>query len=223
MADNPLFTDEYIDKLKSAAERYFTSRVKILFRRTPIDIQMQKNTYKLPNNIVDLISVNYKGNILIPGNTLLQRDRSMLAFTNKDLVGIPTHYFIKESNYDAIRLWPTPSENLVANPSTIDFDYGINQQCVVAYYQLATESEQLPVFLRRRLVKYYVMKFAYQKEGDSQDLKAALYFETKLQWALEELMNFARDCSGARYYSVLAKGYTPSPVRARLPFNFPEK
>lgn len=223
MAENPLFTDEYIDKLKDAAERYFTSRVKILFRRKAIDIQQGQSTYKLPDNIVDLITVTYKGVKLDCGNVLSQRDKSTLAFINKNLVGVPTHFFIKESNYDTIRLWPVPSESLVANQNTIDYDYGISQQCIISYYQLATEDFHLPEFLNRRLSKYYVMKFAYQKEGESQNLKAAMYFDSKLEWAMTELESFVRDCSGSRYYYISDRPKYPRPIKARLPFNFPER
>ena len=223
MPEHPLFSDEYIDKLKRAAERHFTSRIKLLFRRQAISIQASKDIYELPEDVSDLIAVKYKGNFLTPGNLLSSRDRSVLAVINRGITGTPNYYFIKEYNYNSIRLWPCPGEDIVADQNVLDYSTGISSQCIIYYYRLSDEENELPPFLRRRLIKYYVMKFAYQKEGESQDIKASQYFEQKLEWAISQLENFVIDCSGARYYAIApvrAKYTVPRPV---LPPNFPAR
>ncbi|MGQ9845894.1 MAG: phage adaptor protein [Bacteroidales bacterium] len=192
MSTNPIFSEIYLDKQRKAAEKFLTKKFKILFRRTPINIVNGVAEYDLPEGLVDLVDIKYKGKTLLPYSTLIGREASVLSFINKNQKGTPLYYILKEVSYKKVRLWPTPNENLTANESTINLSSGISSQCIISYYRISDENNLLPPFLRRRLTKYYIMKYAYLKEGDSQDIKASQYFDEKLNWSLQELDDFIR-------------------------------
>jgi hypothetical protein len=210
---NPLFTEE--------AELYFTSNFNIMYRRLPIDIQAGVSEYELPEDMTELMAVTYLGNQLLQVSIQEVRDKNLFI---EGSTGVPYWYMIKEANYKTIRFYPTPAISIAANSNLINTGDGIKTQCILHYYGTIGDTEEMPTFLRRRLVKYYVMKQAYLKEGTTQDLKAAQYFGSKLQWAMEELSSFIRDCSGSRYYGVSA--YTsalPKVPRPVLPSNYPAR
>jgi hypothetical protein len=217
MSTNPLFTDVYLDRLKQTAERYITSSVNILFKRTPLQITAGVNEYQLPENVSSIVGITYKGNIVLPHSLFTARDRNLFSVINKNTTGTPIYYFTNEGNYNTIRFWPTPSENLNADPSTMGIETGIANQCIVSYYYVADDINTLPEYLRRRVTKYYVMYLAYRKEGKSQHFVASEYFKSKFDWSLTELTTFVLKASGAK---IMQMGeFMPANVKKR--FNLP--
>lgn len=224
MYTNPIFDDVYLDKLKDDAASYFTSRTNLIFTRTSLPIASGISTYELPEDVSNLVSITYRGVTLIPVSELEVRNNSLF---NKAAHGTPRYYIIRDAGYNKIKLWPIPNENIPAAPdeATIRTATGISNYVILSYYKIVREYDDLPVYIQRRLLKYYVMRMAYRKEGESQDLKASNYFNSKLEWALAEFEKFARDASAARYYTMGPSQFSGKyrPPRAVLPPNFPRR
>ena len=89
---------------------------------------------------------------------------------------------------------------LMGNSSELFKSENILTQCIVEFYRTPDYFDfKIPLFIRRRLLKAYVMKMCYAKEGDGQNLKAVKYWTAKYDGLkelytqlLEELINRPR-------------------------------
>ena len=176
----PTWDQDYLDRLTKEAEREIVREVSPIYAKESIAIVSGTATYTLPNYARNIIQVTYQGK---PVDPLHQSEAINL---NKKYVtdpGEPRWYIRSPEDFNVIRLIPVPNENISADPTDDVFDSDIiDAKFIVSFFREADTSRailSLPDYVARRLVKHYILKRAFLKEGKGQNLKAAEYYESK--------------------------------------------
>jgi len=161
------------------------------------------NTFTLPDDIVSIKRVTWKGFKLDP----LPQRNFREVFQNASQQGRPFWYVFNNVGQNLIQLFPTPNEALPINSGSTLFDShgglfddasglfdaatGINlgtqlwganiPNCfIVEYYQAPDfDTAIIPPYIRRRLLKSYVMRGCFNMEGQGQNRKASAYAKEK--------------------------------------------
>ncbi len=156
-----IFATSDITRYTAAGEEDFASRFKCISVREVIPIVSGTSTYTLNDALLSIIKITYRGMQIDPMPHRDLRD-SQLSGTQ---TGTPYNYiFVPGENI------PDTSTNLYKSPDIETF-------CIVEYWRLPDGSTYtIPAYIRRRLLKAFVMKSLYAMEGKGQNLKAAKYF-----------------------------------------------
>ena len=104
---------------------------------------------------------------------------------NKTAESVPLWYIFNQQGRNRITFSPVPSEafSLVVDDDDL-WGPAIEDHIIVEYYQLPGTDNPIPEYIKRRLVKYYVLKSCFALEGKGQKLKAAAKFEARYQFYL---------------------------------------
>jgi hypothetical protein len=172
----PLFTSSQINRYTLAAEQEFTTNYKCIIDRVALPIVSGTSLYTLSDNVIDIRRITYKGKKLDP---LSHRDlREHLGSATSS--GTPTDYVFNNLGQMVIKLFPTPAETLPSSQLNLFTPTLIRAQCIVEFYTVADGiGYKIPDYIRRRLLKAYVLKQAYLSEGKGQNLKAYKYWSSK--------------------------------------------
>ena len=219
-----LWTDEYLLQLREDGEVELSCDVPLLLYRYPLQIVSGQSEYTLPSGIVNILRISYKGYKVYPYSSRLGRDEVVEIRPDSTVLGRPSYYITRDNNWDTIKFFPTPNENLSTDSSTKDTGTGILAQCIITCYMQADvtgDTLRIPEYIRRQFTKYYVMYRAYAKEGKSQNIVASNYFKQKYFFAREEFRKIIHKMPRA-ISSRMEPGSQRNvrPARPSLPSNF---
>ena len=104
---------------------------------------------------------------------------------------IPYEYVISGKGLRVLQLKPVPMENIpeyIGDLFTMEAD---RDGCIIEFYRtpsLTDETMVLPNWLRRYLLKDYVCWKAFSSEGPHQDIRAAQYYQGRMNLGEQYLM-----------------------------------
>jgi hypothetical protein len=210
----PVFSAEQLNRWSLQAEQKFIEEFQILIDRTSLPVVSGTNLYLLDDNIINIRRITYRGTKLEP---ITHRDvREYLD--GPDSSGKPYAYVFNNIGQLTIKLIPTPTETLANSQIDLFNPDVIREQCIVEFYTAPNGVEyKIPDYIRRRLLKAYVLKMAFLSEGKGQNLKASKYWDAK--WKMY------RDMYGYQIYDLLntprrliqSEGYRRFPAFPVLP------
>jgi len=190
-----IWDETYLNQLLDDAEEYITASVNCIYDRFALAVTSGQSVYTLPTYVKNIVSVTWKGKkvypltfidfcALNPANAIVNETTKVEAPSS-----IP-HYYVKHpTNYYDIRFWPTPSENISAGTTNL-FGSAINSNVIFSVYRTQSTTQSylyLPLFLKRRIKKAYILSKAFAKEGKGQDIEASQYYTKKLEYLIEAL------------------------------------
>ena len=186
----PIWDDAYIIDLANRGEIELTTDVPCIFDRFSLDIVSGTSTYSLPEGLLSISRITWKGNKVWP----FEQRSAIIGNLNIDpltetITGTPYLYLQHNYGFDKIHFWPVPDESIGLDDSGI-WGADISNRVIISCWRIAdpTGTEfRLPDFIRRRLIKYYINTKSYGKEGPSQDTDASDYFKQKYQFSIEQL------------------------------------
>lgn len=219
-----LWTDEYLLQLREDGEVELSTEIPLLIYRYPLEIISGQSEYTLPEGIQDILRITYKGFKVYPYSTRLGIEEGMEVRPDASTTGRPNYYVTRYNNWDTIKFFPTPNENLSTDELTKDTRTGILSQCIITCYlraDVSGNSIRIPEYIRRQFTKYYVMYRAYAKEGKSQNIQASNYFKQKWQFTKTEFKNIVYkmpSCINASILPFNSRRFRPT--RPVLPAQF---
>ena len=203
-----LWTDSYLSALAVEGEEKVSLLVNCIVDRFALRPFMGVPNYTLPDFVIGIRRITWKGvklEFLTPFqwrrmfpysgaySTEGAFESSAFAshafqiagmFSDTAHMGKPQFYGFQGANRESLSFFPTPNEEVEVTTGDLYNSDVIEQNVVVECYRLADELHTIPSFARRQLVKNYVMWKAFLKEGDSQNLKVAKYFEQRFTFGL---------------------------------------
>jgi len=211
-----IFDSATISRFEANGEQNFAAERPCIVDRTSIEIFPGQANYTLPNYVVSIRRITYRGWKLypMPHRTLRQ---SFLSGTQQSR---PFWYIFNNQAQATIQLFPVPVEHLtpVATAAGLWGSDLINK-FVVEFYRLPDSSQgiTIPIFMRRRLLKCYINKNCFRMEGKAQNLKASEYWSGKYE-SLKEIFVNLLDELNSKPRNIVASsmnqrpyGYTPPP------------
>lgn len=229
-----LWTSEYLSDLATEAEIKISTEVPCIFVRFPLNITAGTSVYDFsalstPQYLTGIMRITYLGYTVHPAfpnemRGLVQGFRPGNGDTQSSR---PYIYLRSGYGINEIKFWPAPSATITYDSSDITLNSSIRNNVIVAGWRLADTAlnYRIPAHIRQTLVRYYVMAYAYKKEGKGQNLEASKYFEFKYNGLLARFkkinsklftsrLNFTRD-------DAIYRSYGTKPPRPSLPPNFP--
>ena len=232
-----LWTDDYLSALAKEGEEKIALLVNCIVDRFALQVFEGIPNYTLPDSVIGIRRITWKGMKLDFLTPLQWRqmfpfsggystegafESSAFAihafqtagmFTDTSHMGKPQFYGFQGSNREMVSLFPTPNESVMISPGDLYDSEIIGENVIVECYRLSDDTHTIPKFARRQLVKNYVMWKAFLKEGDSQNIKVAKYFEQKFAFGLtmfrashnrifSSKRRVLEDQIGASYYEV---------------------
>ena len=215
----PTFSTSTIARFETNAEQQFATERPCIIDRLALDITSGVGQYTIPNYVVNIRRVTYRGWKVYP---LPHRDlrQSYLSGTQQ---GRPFWYIFNNVGQFKLQLFPVPSEDLIAVTTDL---YGANipNQFIIEFFRLPDVAPfQIPDYFRRRLLKCYIAKRCFEIEGKGMNVKAAKYWSNKFEY-LKEVYGSLMDDLNNKPRNLVASdsaqrpyGYTPPPPM--LPIN----
>jgi hypothetical protein len=201
-----LWTKEYLDRVQLEGEEEIARETKCLIDRISIATHIDQSEYQLPDYVIDVRKVYWKGIRLDPRsgqdlsvsgyNIQTWQDGAFngLAFSSAfqggyfvtehipgfgQTGGKPTEYFYYGFGENIIRIFPSANEDLAFSEDGL-WSTALPNSLIVEFYRTADgEVWKIPDYFRRRTIKSYVLWKAFSQEGAGQNLKAAQYHKTR--------------------------------------------
>jgi hypothetical protein len=177
----PLFTDAFLTLLETKGENTFAAERPCIIDRISLAITSTVDIYTLPSYVIDIKRITYKGWKVFP---MPHRDLRASYLSGKQ-GGRPYWYVFNNIGQSQLKLFPVPQENITAdNTYTNLWGAGILTDFIIEFYRLPDSTDSaarynIPNFIRRRLLKSYVMSRAFQAEGRGTNVKATKYWRSK--------------------------------------------
>lgn len=173
-----LFNSALITRYSQEAESTFACDHPCIVRRVALTIVAGTSIYSLRDDVASIRRVTWKGYKLDP----LPQRNFREVFQSGTQSGQPFWYIFNNIGLNQIQLFPSPTEN-VSSITTNLYGSEIPNRVIVEYWQLPNYSTFIiPLYLRRRLLKAYVLRGCFNVEGPGQNLKNAAYFKKKYQY-----------------------------------------
>jgi hypothetical protein len=236
-----IWTDEFLNRQIASGESDVNNSVHFKFRRLFLPIRAGVGTYILPDDILEIISVKWRGEDLDP---LTQGDLIDLSPIYRTQQSRPYGYSLSNDGRNIIRLYPAPSITLRGNPASFEmdsFDFAgfdtahisdlysddITNVVVLSAWMRPDETLpdfELPDYISQPLMKYYCAWKAYRIEGPGQRLDLSDYFKGKFEDLLENFREI-NDYTWASLTRILGEDTNYrglKPARPVLPSSFRE-
>jgi len=160
----PIWTAATINRFTAEGESEIASVVKCVKERVALDIVATTATYVLPDDCIDITRITWKGIKIDPFSA---RDYHDLNDTSRT-ASRPEGYIFNQQGRNTIRFHPVPDSSIATIGSNL-WGSEIGNRVIVEYNQIGT----LPDYIRRRMIKYFVLERCFRMEGDGQNLKCA--------------------------------------------------
>lgn len=175
----PINDTPTIARFFNNAEQQLSSEKSFLFDRYSPAITSGTSTYTLPNYVQSIAAVYWKGMLLDP----LTRRNHREVFQSATQQGTPFWYLFDNIGQNKIQFFPAPNVNLSAVGSDLWNVAGTDNYTggVIIEFARITDNSSfiVPSFLRRQLLKYYVARQVYSKDGAGHNAKLRDYFNQK--------------------------------------------
>lgn len=188
----PIFSTEQLNRYTLAAEQEFANEFKCIIDRVALPIVSGTFLYELDDNIIDIRRITYRGIKIDPASHRNLRE-SFGGFSSS-ASGTPTDYIYNNVGQMTIKLFPTPAETLSSSQENLFTPDVIREQCIVEFYTTADGIDyRIPEYVRRRLLKAYVLRQAFLAEGKGQNIKTSKYWNAKWEYLKELYGNQIQD------------------------------
>jgi hypothetical protein len=190
-----IWNETYLNRLLDDAEDYITSTINCIFDRISIGIISGTSVYTLPSYVKGIIRITWKGKkiypLTFPEFCALNPSNAVVDGTSKieAALSTPKFYVKHPTNFYDIRFWPTPAGNISAGTTNL-FGAAISSCVIISCYRTQSTDQAylyIPLYLKRRIKKAYLLSRAFAKEGKGQDLQASVYYTKKLEYLMEAL------------------------------------
>lgn len=154
-------------------EGEIATALKCLIARYSIPIVAATATYVLPSDVFSIRRVTWNGKKIYP---MPPREYQMINQVTSS--GEPVYYIFNQQGRNTLRFHPIPNVTIAGGTDLFGVDIGT---CIIVeYYQVPDGATTLlPEYIRRRLLKYYVLYKCFGKEGKGQNLKASKRFKAR--------------------------------------------
>jgi len=184
-----IFSSADITRFTLQGEEDFAQKCKCISTRLVIPIVAGTSTYTLSDTILSIQQITYKGTRIDPCGQRELRD-AQLSGTQS---GRPYQYIYNNIGQLKVQLFPVPDENIPDTSTNLYKSPDIETFCILEAWRTPDGSSfVIPSYIRRRLLKAYVMKELYSIEGKGQNLKSAKYWtemHEKLSEDYKQLLN----------------------------------
>lgn len=211
-----VFNTTDILRFAQQGEMHFAQEYKCIIDRVALSIVSGTSVYSLDDSTIDIRRVTWKGWKLDP---MPQRELRRIRLSGTQ-PGRPYYYIYNNISALTIQLFPVPQETIASTSSNL---YGseIANRCIVEFFRAPNYTSMIiPPFIKRRLIKNYVLKMCFAMEGKGQNLKASKYFTQKWEVLKESYGNILEDLINSprqlvvvnqpnRFYRRLAKPILP--------------
>lgn len=170
-----LFSTDTITRFAQEGESDFCSEKPCIIKRVALTIVSGTATYTLSDDVLSIRRIAWKGQKLDP----LPQRAAREIFQGASQSGTPFWYIFNNIGQNKIQFFPAPVVNIATTASNL---YGseIANRVIVEYWQAPDYTTAIiPSYMRRRLLKAYVLKSCFAIEGAGQNLKNVGYFEDK--------------------------------------------
>lgn len=180
------FTDNQISNWAKQYEREVAARYDLIVDRVSLGVTAFVNEYQLPNYVTNIRSVLWLGKELhakgfrasvITGDTPFQTAGS-----------VPFEYVFSGKGQRVLKFYPSPNLTVAYNAGDLWTPQADETSIIVEFWRtpdyISQPSKVLPDWLRQYLLKDYVCSRAFNAEGPQQDLRAAAYYEGRLEEGL---------------------------------------
>lgn len=186
MAIPQLWTTQYLTDLYSEAEVEISTQVPSIYVRFPVSLVAGQDIYDFstlpnPQRLTGIIRITWKGHALYPIHHQELRKLNPIFRQGVGITqGIPYMYVRQSYGLDGIKLFPAPADDLTYNNTNINTATGIKNNFIICGWRIADGvAYRIPPYLRETLIRFYVLKQAFRKEGKGQNLTAAKYYDQK--------------------------------------------
>ena len=180
-----IWTDATLSTLAQQAEETIAMELPCIVSRISVKAIKDQAIVNLPNYVIDIISVTWKGYPLdpYPISSYIEAGSGPGTISS----GQPRYYLYSGYGLRALKLIPMPNETLTEASIPLVTKSEIKQRLVIECKRIPDvtgTSHRIPEYFRRRLVKEYVCARAFIQEGNGQNLGASAYYKQKFELLL---------------------------------------
>jgi hypothetical protein len=215
------FTDATITKYAQEGENILANDSHCIQERVAIAAVVGQSEYTLPDTVIGITRVTWKGYKLDPYSGPEMRWSN--STPGSTISNHPLYYIFSDVGFRGIKLYPSPQVALAVPPGDLWSDNSIANGLIVQYTSnpsFISSSVRIPSVFRRQILKDYISHRCFMRAGKSMDQKASQYFaqkfadgraQNKEAWKLlfQSVVNVKGDSQTLRY-----------PAHPVLPSNF---
>lgn len=199
-----IWSDSILTTLAQQAEETIAMELPCIISRISIKAIKDQAIVNLPDYVLDIISVTWKGYPLdpFPMASYIEAGSGPGTITS----GQPRYYLYSGYGTRALKLIPMPNETLDIATIPLVTKSEIKKRLVFECRRLPDvtgTSHRIPEYFRRRLVKEYVCTRAFLQEGNGQNLGASLYYKQKFELILNLVRQIYNGIFVAKRYEML--------------------
>lgn len=169
----PIWSAATITRFSLEGEQEIATSLKCIIARTSPSIVALTSTYILPADLLSIRRVTWNGIKIEP-----MPARDYHSLNNVASSSRPIFYIFNQQGRNTIRFYPIPDVTIASGTQLFSSD--IESCVIVEYYQIPDGSTVLlPAYIRRRLIKYWVLYKCFMQEGKGQNLKASKRFKVR--------------------------------------------
>ena len=207
----PIWSAATINRFTEEAEDEISSSVKAVKERVALDIVAGTALYELPADCNDITRVTWKGKKLDPFSARDYHESDNITLSQSESFS----YIFNQQGRNTIRLVPIPDIS-IADIGTDLWGSEIANRVIVEYNQRIT----VPTYMRRRLIKYFVLERCFLMEGDGQNLKCAKKHGERYQFYLNIFKKAYHETFVAKFNSLYPGSSVQVMGGGRLPSRF---
>jgi len=173
----PIWSSATITRFQLEGEKDVARKLNCVLSREALNIVADTATYAIAEEAFSISRITWKGTKIDP---LSFRDKREIYDTRGGVSSKPDWYLYDNQGRNTITFFPTPSANVPSAGQTALFSTHIPTAVIVEICRIPDSDDFLiPLYVRRRLLKYYVLWKCFAIEGKGQNLKNAQAFEQR--------------------------------------------
>ena len=188
----PIFNTATLERFFDDGEQIITQERPYMVDRLSLDLTAGQNIYLLPDYIVSIRRVTFKGYSLDP----LPARNFREAFQNSRAAGRPYWYVFNNIARNSIQFFPGIATSLpaVADAWNQNRTNSYQNGLVIEFGRVADGVNfTLPAYFRRALLKQFVARQCFAIEGPGQNLKMSQYFAQRWNLKKQQFFDFLED------------------------------
>lgn len=204
-----IWSDNFINNLALQAEEVISDEIPLLVERMSLPVVIGYPFLVMPDYVTGIRRVTWKGYKVWPldkeeyKQTTPQLRNSTSANGAFDGGGFSFGFYINYTTYipqskpkfyifgqqerQTLMLYPAPNETLAAAGGNLKDATVISTCLIIEYTRTADSTHLIPDWIRRVIIRDYVLKEAFAAEGIGQNLKASNFYNKHYQMMLEVL------------------------------------
>ena len=177
----PVLSTSDLTRFFNEGENLFAQERPFLVDRYSPPLVAGTSVYTLPDYVISIRRITYLGKKLDP---LPQRNYREV-FQSVAQEGWPFWYIFNNIGANKVQLFPTPQVTIPAGTNLWGSD--IPTSCIVEFNRATDNSTfVLPSWIRRQMLKQFVMKRKFELDGPGVNNKLAKYYDGKWQMSKGE-------------------------------------